>query len=60
MHADIIIAAICQFGQPEIKIGLMPEQEARSVCFVPLANTTMKMVLTGDMISADEADNGAS
>jgi len=58
MHADIIIAGkSTKFGQPEIKIGLMPGAGGTQRLFRVIGkHKAMKMVLTGDMISADEAD----
>jgi len=58
MHADIIIAGkSAKFGQPEIKIGLMPGAGGTQRLFRAIGkHKAMKMVLTGDMISADDAD----
>lgn len=58
MHADIIVAGkSAKFGQPEIKIGLMPGAGGTQRLFRVLGkHKAMKLILTGDMISADAAD----
>lgn len=58
MHADIIVAGkSAKFGQPEIKIGLMPGAGGTQRLFRAIGkHKAMKMVLTGDMISAEAAD----
>ena len=58
MHADIIVAGkSAKFGQPEIKIGLMPGAGGTQRLFRLIGkHKAMKLVLTGDMISADEAE----
>ncbi|WP_201633587.1 enoyl-CoA hydratase [Psychrobacter immobilis] len=58
MHADIIVAGkFAKFGQPEIKIGLMPGAGGTQRLFRVIGkHKAMKLILTGDMISADAAD----
>ena len=58
MHADIIVAGkSAKFGQPEIKIGLMPGAGGTQRLFRVIGkHKAMKLILTGDMISADAAD----
>ncbi|WP_201511782.1 enoyl-CoA hydratase [Psychrobacter alimentarius] len=58
MHADIIVAGkSAKFGQPEIKIGLMPGAGGTQRLFRVIGkHKAMKLILTGDMISAEAAD----
>ena len=58
MHADIIVAGkSAKFGQPEIKIGLMPGAGGTQRLFRVIGkHKAMKLILTGDMISADQAE----
>ena len=57
MHADIIIAGeSAKFGQPEIKVGIMPGAGG-TVRLTRLIGRTraMRLLLTGEMISGAEA-----
>lgn len=58
MHADIIVAGkSAKFGQPEIKIGLMPGAGGTQRLFRLIGkHKAMKLILTGDMINAESAD----
>jgi enoyl-CoA hydratase/carnithine racemase len=57
MHADIIIAGSnAKFGQPEVKLGLMPGAGGTQRLLRAIGKfQTMLMVLTGKMIEAAEA-----
>lgn len=57
MHADIIIASeTATFGQPEVKLGLMPGAGGTQRLLRVIGKyKTMLLVLTGKLISAQEA-----
>ena len=57
MHADIIIAGqSAQFGQPEVRIGLMPGAGATQRLTRAIGKfAAMKMLLTGQPIAATDA-----
>jgi len=55
---DIILASpSAKFGQPEINLGIIPGNRG-SQCLTQLVSKlqAMEMVLTGQMITAQEAD----
>ena len=58
MHADIIIAGeSARFGQPEIKVGIMPGAGGTQRMLRALGKfKTMKLLLTGAIIDAAEAE----
>jgi len=57
MHADIIVAgAGARFGQPEVKLGLMPGGGATQRLTRAVGKFhAMKLLLTGEPITADQA-----
>lgn len=57
MHADIIIAGqSAKFGQPEVKLGLMPGAGGTQRLLRAIGKfKTMLLVLSGKLISAEEA-----
>ncbi|ENP34190.1 enoyl-CoA hydratase [Brucella abortus] len=58
MHADIIVAArTASFGQPEIKLGLMPGAGGTRRLLRAIGKyKTMLLALTGEMLPATEAE----
>lgn len=58
MHADIIVAArTATFGQPEVKLGLMPGAGGTQRLLRAVGKyKTLMLVLTGDMFPAEEAE----
>ncbi len=57
LHADIILAArSARLGQPEVKVGLMPGGGGTQRLIRAIGKyRAMKLMLTGDPVSADEA-----
>ncbi|MCU4639428.1 enoyl-CoA hydratase [Acinetobacter courvalinii] len=57
MHTDIIIAGkSATFGQPEIKVGLMPGAGGTQRLFRAVGKFhAMRMIMTGAMVKAEEA-----
>ncbi|MBN9602465.1 MAG: enoyl-CoA hydratase/isomerase family protein [Afipia felis] len=58
MHADIIIAGeSARFGQPEVKIGIIPGGGGTQRLIRAIGKyKAMRLMLTGEFISASEAD----
>ena len=58
MHADIIVASrTANFGQPEVKLGLMPGAGGTQRLLRAIGKyKTLMLVLTGDMFPAEEAE----
>lgn len=58
MHADIIVAArTAKFGQPEVKLGLMPGAGGTQRLLRAIGKyKTLMLVLTGDVFPAEEAE----
>ena len=57
LHADVIIAArSARFGQPEVRVGVMPGGGATQRLMRTVGKyRAMKMMLTGEPVSAEEA-----
>ena len=57
MHADIIIAGkSAQFGQPEVKVGVMPGAGGTQRLFRAVGKFhAMRILMTGCLVSAEEA-----
>lgn len=58
LHADMIVAAdTAQFGQPEIKVGIMPGAGGTQRIVRAIGKyKAMKLLMTGDPITAAEAE----
>src|SRR5690606_30017399 len=58
MHADIIVAArTATFGQPEVKLGIMPGAGGTQRLLRAIGKyKTLMLVLTGDMFPAEAAE----
>jgi len=58
MHADIIVAATtAKFGQPEVKLGLMPGAGGTQRLLRAVGKyKTLMLLLTGDLFPAEEAE----
>ncbi len=58
MHADIIVAArTAQFGQPEVRLGLMPGAGGTQRLLRAIGKyKTMLLTLTGEMLAAEDAE----
>lgn len=58
MHADIILAArSAKFGQPEIKVGIMPGAGGTQRIVRAIGKfKAMKLLMTGEIIAAEEAE----
>lgn len=58
MFCDIVIASEkSQFGQPEIKVGVLPPVAAAIFPRLMCSKKALELLVTGDIIKADEAKN---